>query len=315
MSPQKLSIVLPCYNEQETAGPTYQRLKELSDSWLSHDLISDYELIFVNDGSADDTLKILLGLQEQDKRVVIIDLRHNVGFQGAISAGLFSAIGEMIVSIDADLQDDPTKIEEMVNKYYEGYEMVLGVRENRDTDSFSKRLFAQGYYKILKLVGVKSVYNHADFRLLSRALVEELKRFPERVRYLRSLIFELESKYVCVYYRRTSRQYGQTKFSFGKSLAFAIDGLTSFTSRPIKLLSFLGMIMFALSILMALVVILAKYVINAGIPGWASLAIIILFFGGIQNLSLGIVGEYIAKIYIETKQRPIYIVRKEYRRD
>jgi uncharacterized membrane protein YhaH (DUF805 family) len=129
------------------------------------------------------------------------------------------------------------------------------------------------------------------------------------------LIFELESKYACVYYRRTPRQYGETKFSFGKSLSFAIDGLTSFTSRPIKLLSLLGIVMFVLSILMAVIVILAKYVINAGIPGWASLAIIILFFGGIQNLSLGVVGEYIAKIYTETKQRPIYIIRKEYRRD
>lgn len=310
-----LSIVLPCYNEEDVLLETHNTIKNLSDKWRSEGLIGSYELIFVNDGSTDKTLQIMMKIIDADPAVVVIDLRKNVGFQGAISAGLFSASKEMVVSIDADLQDDPAKIEDMIRKYYDGYEMVLGVRENRDSDSFLKRITAQYYYKLLELLGVKAVFNHGDFRLLSRSIVEELKKFPERVRYLRSLIFEVESRYACVYYKRAPRKFGKSKFNLSKMFSFAIDGITSFSSAPIRVLSLIGVGMFVFSVAGSLIAIYIKFFLKGYVPGWASLLIVVLFFGGIQNLFLGIMGEYISKLYLEIKQRPLYLIRKTYRRD
>ena len=308
-----LSIVMPCFNEEDTLLLTHETLNKLCLKWLLSGLITHYELLFVNDGSNDNTLDVLLGLHNRDKNVAVVDLRKNVGFQGAITAGLFSAKGDMVVSIDADLQDDPEKIEEMINKYYEGFDMVLGVRNNRDSDPFLKRLFAETYYRTLKVFGVTSVYNHGDYRLLSRGIVEELKNFPERVRYLRSLIFEIEPKFACVYYTRVKRKLGKASFTFLKSLSLAIDGMTSFTSAPIRLFSFLGLLMFFLSVIGGILILFIRFYWLLAIPGWASLALIVLFFGGIQNLSIGIVGEYVSKIYIENKQRPLYIIRNIHR--
>lgn len=312
MHPKTLSIVIPCFNEEEVVRSSYDTLSVLCRGWVAKGLISAYEFLFVNDGSTDTTLDILKELHARDRSVTVVDLRKNVGFQGAITAGLFESRGDMVVSIDADLQDDPAKIGEMVEKSNEGFEMVLGVRGQRTSDSFFKRFFAETYYKILSRIGVTSVYNHGDFRLLSRGVVEELKKFPERVRYLRSLIFEVEPRYACVYYARSPRALGQSKFTFSKSFSLAVDGVTSFTSRPIRLLSLLGMFMFILSLLGALLVAIEKFYWHIGIPGWASLAVIILFFGGLQNLSIGVVGEYVAKIYIENKARPLYIIRSKY---
>lgn len=308
-----LSIVLPCYNEEQVLGTTYNVLKKLCEAWKSNNLIRSYELIFVNDGSTDRTLDIMLDFYNKDSAVVIIDLRKNSGFQNAISAGIFSASGGMVVSIDADLQDDPIKIEEMIKKYYEGYDMVLGIRGNRDSDTFLKRITAEWFYKLLNYMGITSVYNHGDFRLMSRGVVEELKKFPERVRYLRSLILEVEPKYAVVYYKRVMRKLGKSKFNFSKMLSLAIDGITSFSAVPVRLVFVVGISMFFLSIATLFWVVYVKYFLSGIVPGWTSLVIAILFFGGIQNLFLGIIGEYIAKLYTETKQRPIYLIRKEYR--
>lgn len=311
--PSSLSIVVPCFNEEEVISETYKTLKALSEQWRRDNLISKYELLFVNNGSADQTLKILLNLYQNDPSVVILDLRKNFGFQGSIAAGLFNASYDMIVSIDADLQDDPYKIGDMIHKYYEGYEMVLGVRESRDSDSFFKRFSAQMFYGLLNILGIQSVYNHADFRLLSRSVVNELRNFPERVRYLRGLIFEVESKYSCVFYKRRKRIRGKSKFSVFNLVSFALDGIASFSNIPIRLISVAGFLMFSFSILGSVYVFVIRYIYGVDVPGWAFLAIAIFFFGGVQNLIIGIIGEYIAKIYLETKQRPMYIVRKEYR--
>ena len=313
MKKKTLSIVIPCYNEEETLTHSYTVVSDLCYRWKNDGLLADYELFFVNDGSGDKTLEILKDVYSKDNHVNFLDLRKNVGFQGAITAGMFESTGDIVVTIDADLQDEPKKIEEMIYKHYEGFEMVLGVRNNRNSDPFFKRVFAQTYYKILGKIGVISVYNHADFRLMSREIINELKKFPERVRYLRSLIFEIEPNYTCVYYDRTPRKLGLSKFTFSKSFSLAVDGITSFTSRPIRLLSILGIIMFGISIIGGVTVLLGKFYWHLGIPGWASLAIIVLFFGGIQNFSVGVVGEYVAKIYIENKQRPLYLVRNTYR--
>lgn len=314
-SKASLSIVVPCFNEEEVLPATYARLKELSEKWQKSGLILGYELVFVNNASTDGTLDLLIDFHERDKMMVVLDLRKNFGFQGSIMAGLAASSNDMVVSIDADLQDDPEKIEEMVQKYYEGYDMVLGIRKNRDADSFLKRFTAESFYKILNFIGIQSVYNHADFRLLSRGIVNELKKFPERVRYLRGLIFEIESKYVCVYYDRRRRELGKSKFSWSSLFSFALDGITSFSSVPIRIVSAIGLSMFFIAILGSIAVLYAKYVLAEDVPGWAFLSIIILFFGGVQNLSLGIIGEYIAKIFLETKQRPVYIVRRTYRHD
>ncbi len=311
--PASLSIVIPCHNEQEVLAVTHARLTELSAVWKQQGLISDYELVFVNNGSTDNTLSELLNLHEKDKTVVVIDLRKNFGFQGSISAGLFAARNDMVVSIDADLQDDPTKIADMVRKYDVGFEMVLGVRTERDVDSFFKRWTAHTFYTLLNRLGVASVYNHADFRLLSQGVVRELERFPERVRYLRSLIFEIEPTYACVYYTRRQRTLGKSKFNLSQLVSLAFDGITSFSTLPIRLVSLMGIILFLLSIVGLLFVLFVKYFSVYDVPGWAFLSIIIFFFGGLQSLSMGIIGEYISKLYVEAKQRPLYIVRKEYR--
>lgn len=309
----KLSVVIPCFNEGETIVSSFSVIKEILDKYRSEGLISDYEMVFVNDGSNDNTFSILNDLYNKNREVVVVDLRKNVGFQGALTAGLFSATGEMIVTIDADLQDDPNKIGEMIEKYYDGYEMVLGIRTNRDSDSFIKKITANIYYSLLNFFGVATVPQHADFRLLSRELVNELKKFPERVRFLRALIFEVENRYACVYYKREKRKLGHSKFTFKKLLSLAIDGITSFSNVPIRIISTVGLMMSLLSLFGLIYVFILKYVLRAVIPGWISMVVIMLFFGGMQNLFLGLIGEYISKLYMEVKQRPIFIIRKLYK--
>lgn len=311
--PTSLSIVVPCHNEQEVLKNTYQTLVDLCNEWKSAGLITAYELVFTNNGSTDNTLALMRELYAKTPNMVIVDLRKDFGFQGSISAGLYHAQHEMVVSIDADLQDDPTKIKDMIEKYYEGYELVLGVRDNRDSDSFLKRTTAQSFYRLLNKLGIKCVYNHADFRLMSLAMVQELKKFPERVRFLRGLIFEIESKYAVVYYKRRKREAGKSKFTLKSLFGLALDGITSFSSVPIRIVTMLGFFMFFLSLVGLGFVLWVKIVRGVEVPGWAFLSVIILFFGGIQNMSLGVIGEYIAKIFSESKARPIFIVRKLYR--
>ena len=312
-SPPSLSIVVPCHNEQEVLSDTCKELLRLCNLWKDNDKIINFEIVLVNNGSTDSSLEVMEKFHSQNKNIVIVDLWQDSGYQGSITAGVFEAKNDMVVSIDADLQDDPEKIEEMIEKYEEGHQMVLGIRGDRKRDSFLKRITAHFYYKLMIFMGAKSVYNHGDFRLLSRDVVEQLRKFPERVRYLRAMIFLVSSDYATVKYDRRKRKLGKSKFSPIKLLTLAFDGITSFSNFPIRLIFAGGVVMFLLSTAGFIYVFYEKFVNDVSVPGWASLALIFLFFGGIQNLSIGIVGEYMSKMYIETKQRPVYLIRKIYR--
>ncbi len=306
---KNLSIVIPCFNEEEVLYSTYTELKNIINA-ISN--INKHQFVFVNNGSTDKTLDVLIGLKANDNNIKILDLRNNYGYQGSITAGLYNSDYEMIISIDADLQDDPGKIQEMINHYYDGFEMVLGVRKNRSVDSFFKRFFTLSFYNLLSILGVKTVYNHGDFRLLSNNLVEDLKTYNEKNRYLRGIILKLENKYKCVYYDREKRTKGKSKFRPLDLINLALDGITSFSVLPIKLIFIGGIFMFIFSILLLSVLVYSYFSSSIDVEGWTSTIFLILFFGGIQNIYMGILGEYISKTYIETKSRPIYQIRKIY---
>ena len=306
-----LSVVIPCFNEEEVLPFSMQELVPLLQSWEGK-IISSYQIVFTNNGSTDNTLEVMLSLQKKYKGVKIVDLRNNFGYQSSISAGLFHADNDLIISIDSDLQDDPAKMEEMILWYYKGYDMVLGIRDSRKTDCFFKRIFSQGFYKLMQTLGTNTVYNHGDFRLLTKPLVDALKDYPEKNRYLRGLVLSIENKYAKVYYDRRMRKNGETKFKPFQLISLALDGITSFTIKPIRLIFLMGLSMFLVALCLIAYVLYLSFVQGVPIQGWASTLIIILFFGGAQNIALGIIGEYIAKTYTETKQRPLYIVRKIY---
>lgn len=311
---KSLSIVLPCYNEEEVINDSYTTLMDLIENDFK-EFISSYEIVLVNNGPSDSTLDKMLAIHNENKNVVIVDLRNNFGYQGSISAGLHHASNDMIVTIDADLQDEPKKILEMVKMHYQGYDLVLGIRENRDSDNFFKKHSAQIYYKLLNRLGVNSVYNHGDFRLMSKSLLEDFKNYTERNRYIRSLILNLDNKYGCVYYKRSERQKGTSKFNISSLFSLAIDGITSFSVTPIRFISIFGIALFLVSILGMLYVLYEKFINNVDVPGWAFTSILIMIFGGLNSLFIGVIGEYIGKTYIETKQRPVFTVRKVYKDD
>lgn len=309
---KSLSIVVPCYNEEEVIYDSYNVLNNLICNNLK-DLIHEYEIVLVNNGSNDATLDKMLSIQTKNNNIVIVDLRNNFGYQGSISAGLHHATKDMIVTIDADLQDDPEKISEMIKMHYDGYDLVLGIRENRDTDSFFKRHSAQIYYKFLNAIGVNSVYNHGEFRLMSKELLEEFKKYSERNRYIRSLILSLDNRYGCIYYKRTARTKGSSKFNISNLFSLAVDGITSFSTTPIRFIFLFGIILFLISILGMFYVLYEKFINNIDVPGWAFTSILIMIFGGLNSLFIGVIGEYIGKTYMETKHRPIFSVRKIYK--
>ena len=313
MSLPSLSIVLPCHNEEEVLPDTIRTLNALVAGPLA-DCISECEYVLVNNGSTDNTLEVMQGLQSEVASFRLVDLRRNYGYQGSISAGLFEARKDVVVTIDADLQDDPTKIKEMLTRYAEGYELVLGIRQSRETDSFLKRVLSQAYYKLIAGLGVESVYNHGEFRLMSQALVQDFREFSETNRYIRGLVLQLESRRAHVYYDRGPREKGETKFSPSRLFALAFDGITSFSSVPIRMVTVAGILTATLAMLVFLYVLYIFMFTGRNVPGWASLATIVLFFSGVQIFSLGVVGEYVAKIYMETKRRPVFSIRKVYDR-
>lgn len=308
---KSLSIVVPCHNEEAVLPISIPRLEKIIETELKT-LISSYEIVLVNNGSTDSTLNVMIGLQNNNPCVKIVDLRKNYGYQGSISAGLLNSSEDIVVSIDSDLQDDPHKIKEMIEKHYEGFEMVLGVRKDRKKDSLMKRCSAEVYYWLLKKLGVKVVHNHGDFRLLSRDLIEELRHLPEKNRYLRAMIFELESKYACVYYSRTKREQGESKFNVKALFSLSIDGITSFSAAPMRFISFVGMLIFMISVTGLTFVLFRRFFYGVEVPGWAFISFSIMFFGGVQTLFLGVIGEYLSKIYLEVKGRPVFSVRKIY---
>ena len=307
-----LFLVIPCYQEQEVLPETAHRVGEKMRTLMGLGMIAeDSRVLFVNDGSKDDTWKIIRSLHEKDELFSGLCLSRNRGHQNALLAGLTAALpfADMLVSMDADLQDDVNAVDEMVKAYHEGYDIVYGVRSERKTDSFFKRTTAQGFYKLMRALGAEIVYNHADYRLMSRRAVEGLMQFREVNLFLRGVIPQIGFPWTTVSYERQSRFAGESKYPFKKMLAFALDGITSFSVKPMRLILHLGAFIFVLSILGLLWSFVSKWTGHA-VSGWSSLMASIWLIGGIQLLSLGVIGEYIGKIYSETKARPRFIVQE-----
>ncbi|EOR28014.1 MULTISPECIES: glycosyltransferase family 2 protein [Clostridium] len=308
---ETLYLVIPCYNEEEVLTETSSRLLEKMNSMIENKYISEKsKILFVNDGSKDKTWDIIENLYEENKIFSGVNLSRNKGHQNALLAGLMTAKehADMVISLDADLQDDIDVIDEFVKEYYTGSDVVYGVRSSRKTDTFFKRTTALGYYKVMNKLGVDVVYNHADYRLMSKRALEGLSEFKEVNLFLRGIVPLIGYKYSIVEYERHERFAGESKYPLKKMLAFAWDGITSFSIKPIRIISTLGFSIFILS-LVALVYSLSVKFFGRTTTGWTSLTISIWMIGGIQLLSLGVIGEYIGKIYNETKARPRYIIK------
>lgn len=309
----KLAIIVPCYNEQEVLDESAKRLDEVVQKLISAGKVSaDSYVLLVNDGSKDTTWQKICENNNKYSTVRGLKLAGNVGHQNALLAGLMTAKedADIMISIDADLQDDVNVIPEMVDKYLAGCDIVYGVRNNRDTDSFFKRTSALAFYKLMHMMGVKSVYNHADYRLMSKRAVEQLAKYEERNVFLRGIVPLIGYKTDCVYYKRAERFAGESKYPLKKMLSFAWDGITSFSIKPITMISGLGFICTILSLIAAIYFAIGSITGNT-VPGWASLIVSIFFIGGMQLLAIGIVGQYIGKIYVEVKRRPRYNIEEE----
>ena len=309
---KRLMIVVPCFNEQEVLCDTAKQLTEVIENLTKKGKITQNSgILFVNDGSRDKTWKLIAKANKTNKYVYGLNLAANVGHQNALLAGLNTVkdICDIAISIDADLQDDINVIEQMVDKYYEGAEIVYGVRNDRKSDSFFKRFTAQAFYKFMSLMGVDTVYNHADFRLMSQPALNELSNYGERNLFLRGIVPQIGYKTDFVYYARKPRTAGESKYSLKKMLSFALDGITSFSIKPIKLVAALGAVII-LCTAVAFIYTLISYFSGDTAAGWSSLMISIWFLGGVQLFSIGIVGQYVGKTYIETKQRPRYNIKE-----
>lgn len=307
-----LYIVIPCYNEEKvlpiTSGMFLEKLKSL----ISADIISDdSRIMFVNDGSRDSTWDIITKLSGEEKYFTGLSLSRNRGHQNALLAGLTEAgkLCDITISIDCDGQDDINAMDSMVREYLDGAEIVYGVRSSRETDTFFKRTTAQGFYKLMNRMGANVVYNHADYRLLSAKVIKELANFKEVNIFLRGMIPLVGFKSTCVYYERHERLAGESHYPLKKMLALAIDGITSLSTKPIRIITTFGFVIAILS-LIGIIWSIISFALGKTVAGWASLVTIIFFFSGIQLLSLGVIGEYIGKIYLETKARPRFIIEK-----
>lgn len=311
MATSKLTIVVPAYNEEEVLTSSVQKLLAVEDQIAAQTVLGQRaDILIVDDGSMDHTWDIIEKLHAMNSRVRGLRFSRNFGHQSALIAGMSEAVktADMIVTIDADLQDDPDKIGDMVDAYADGADIVYGVRNNRETDSWFKRTTAQGYYKTLKLLGVELVPNHADFRLMSKRAVETFLQYPERNIFIRGLIPKLGFKTAEVFYKRTPRMTGESKYPLKKMLAFAWDGITSLTIAPVRLILILGTLSCLLAVGMVVYAIVMK-MLGLIVHGWSSLMVSLWFLGGIQMISLGVIGEYIGKLTTEVKHRPRYTVQ------
>lgn len=307
-----LYLVIPCYNEEEVLPETSKRLTAKLGAMIEMGLISqDSKIVFVNDGSKDRTWQLIRQYHEENPMIQGINLSRNKGHQNALLAGLMTVkeYCDMAISMDADLQDDVDAIDQFVEKYYEGCEVVYGVRSERKTDSFFKRASAQSFYKLMLHMGVEIVYNHADYRLMSRRALDEMEGFKEVNLFLRGIVPLIGFQSGVVTYERHERFAGESKYPLKKMLNFAFDGITSFSVKPIRMVTTLGIIIFAISILM-LIYFLITWCIGWTVPGWTSIVVSVWAIGGLQLLAIGIIGEYIGKIYMETKARPKFIVQE-----
>ena len=308
MKPLALIIVLPCFNEEEVLPETTRQLTALFMEMIQGGVISDASrILYVNDGSHDRTWDLISRYHEENPFVCGVNLAGNVGHQYALMAGLETAkdVGDLIVSIDADQQDDIQAIPEMVQKHIGGADIVYGVRQERRTDSWFKRTTAQAFYKMMSRMGVNLVYNHADFRLMSKRAVEQLCHYRERNLFLRGIVPQIGYQTDCVYYNRSERIAGKSKYPLKKMVNLAIEGITSFSVKPVRALFWAGMV-FLLIALGILTYVLIALMTGKAVSGWSSLMLSIWFIGGCILLGLGIIGEYIGKIYLEVKDRPRY---------
>lgn len=310
MNKPVLSIIVPCLNEEEIIEKSYSELSYVLKTLIEQQKISsDSYICFVDDGSSDKTWELISELSKNND-IKGLKLSRNFGHQAAQLAGLTQNEADIFITIDADLQDDTNTIIEMVNKYHQGCEIVYGIRSDRNSDRFLKRNIAQFYYKLAQFLGVNGIYNHADFRLMSKKVVNILKELKECNVYLRGLVPSLGFKSACVYFSRRKRIAGVTKYNMFSQFALAIEGITSFSIKPLRLITALGFICFFIAIIMSAFSIIS-YFNEKIVSGWTSLFISIYFLGGIQLLSVGIIGEYIGKIYKETKQRPKFIIEEQ----
>ena len=305
-----LYIVIPCYNEEKVLPITHKMfLDELNELIKKEKISADSKIVFVDDGSRDETWKIICDLSEQHGSIEGIQQSRNRGHQNAVLMGMLDSRDkcDICITIDCDGQDDITAIEQMVDKYHEGYEVVYGVRDNRDTDTLFKKYTAQGFYTLLKKMGVDVVYNHADYRLMSKSALDGLSQFKEVNLFLRGLIPLVGFKNTSVYYKRNERLAGESHYPLKKMLAFAIDGITSLSTTPLSIITFLGLLISFLSFCFIIWVCIG-YFSGSTMSGWASLVSVICLLCGFQLISIGIIGEYIGKIYMEVKARPRYII-------
>lgn len=310
-------IVVPCYNEEQVLPKTSAELKKKFETLMSENKISPKSrIVFVNDGSKDNTWDIIEKLAAEDSIFQGIKLSRNKGHQNALLAGLMTVKEhcDAAISMDADLQDDINAIDMMIEKFEDGCDIVYGVRSERKTDTFFKKTTAQGYYKLLALMGVDIVYNHADYRLMSRRALNDLESFKEVNLFLRGIVPMIGYKTDKVYYERHERFAGESKYPLKKMLSFAMEGITSFSVKPIRFITSAGFILLIVSILM-LIYFLIRHFGGHTVPGWTSLAVSVWAIGGLQLLAIGIVGEYIGKIYMETKARPKFIIEKYIHKD
>ena len=307
-----LYIVVPCYNEEEVLPETSKRLKVKMESLMEAGKISDKsKVMLVNDGSKDRTWAMIEALHQGDPLFSGVNLSRNRGHQNALLAGLMTARDrcDMTISMDADLQDDIDAVDAMVDKFLEGCDIVYGVRSSRKKDTFFKRFTAEAFYRLMNFMGAETVFNHADYRLLSRRVLEGLAEFKEVNLFLRGIVPMIGYTSATVEYERGERFAGESKYPLKKMLAFAMEGITSLSTKPIRYITFLGILIFVVSIIM-LAVFIVKWALGMTVAGWASVICSVWAIGGLILLSLGVIGEYIGKIYLETKERPRFLIRE-----
>lgn len=303
-----IAVVVPCFNEQAALPITAKRLIEVLDCMASSGLISEESYILCcNDGSRDLTWKVIQTLHAENPKIKGISLAHNRGHQYALLAGLMTVRGrcDAAISIDADLQDDVNAMTEMVEKFRQGYEIVYGVRASRATDSWFKRTTARAFYSVQQKMGLDTIYDHADYRLMSNRALDILSQYGESNLFLRGIIPQIGLSTAIVTYDRHERVAGESKYPLKKMISFSIDGITSFSSRPIRMILLLGVLLLVLDVIMCIYVAVA-YFGHAAIPGWTSLMLSVWFLGSVTLIGLGVVGEYIGKIFVEVKHRPRY---------
>jgi len=304
-----ISIVVPIYFEEGNIFPLYERLYHV----LSLDMGLDYEIIFVNDGSTDSSVENILKLQERDSNIRLIDFSRNFGHQIAVTAGIDHSSGNTVVIIDADLQDPPELIKKMYYLYQKGYDVVYARRRSRAGESLFKKFTARLFYRLLdRITDIDIPLDTGDFRLISRRVVEELKKMPEKSRFIRGLVTWVGFKQISVEYDRDQRYSGKTGYSLIKMINFSINGITSFSTFPLKLATIFGLLISILTFIYILGIIYLKFFTDQTIPGWSSIMVSNLFLGGIILLTLGILGEYTGRIYTELKKRPLYIIKTKY---